>query len=307
MNTMTEWRKSTTQEIRAYYHSEFPTYLNQLPDHITAVGPYEYAVSLRSKHPLVGGGLDTDFVRRATHERLKDNQSADWGDPVFLDSTGNPSFDSVLDFIQAPATRDPRHNHQPENALVNASEENLDEPIPEAVYYRLMNHDVGWVLMFDIDAKDVAADAYSDQFDDDTGRETILEESGVYDEEPEGYAYRFEDIEQAIQYAFDLADFAREGLGKEKVLPVYSGQGAHLYVLDETVRQYTRQTREGLKNAVLYGEDLGIPIDPVVTQTPDRLARLPYSLHSEVSRICMPIPSPDFDFREEAVPQFLDD
>lgn len=301
---MTEWRKSTTQEIRAYYHSEFPTYLNQLPEHTTADNPYEYAVALRSKHPLVGGGLDTDFVRRATHQRNK-GSGDDWGDPVFTDTTGKPVFDAVLDFIQAPATHDPRHTYQPENALVNATEEGLDEPVPEAVYYRLMNHDVGWVLMFDIDAKDVAADAYSDQFDDDTGRKTILEESGVYDEPPDGYAYRYEDVQQAIRYAFELADFAREGLGKDKVLPVYSGQGAHLYVLDESVRQYTRQTREGLKNAVLYGEDLGIPIDPVVTQTPDRLARLPYTLHSDVSRICMPIPSPEFDFREKTVPQFL--
>lgn len=304
---MTEWRQSTDEEIRSYYQSEFPTYLTQLPDHITADGPYEFAVSLRSKHPLVGGGLDTDFIRRASREPLDNDQSGEWGDPVFVDSTGNPSFDSVLDFIQAPATHDPRQRHDKGNALVNATEEGLDEPVPEAVYYRLMNHDVGWVLLFDIDAKDVAADAFSDQFDDDTGRETILEESGVYDEAPAGYPYRYEDIQRAIRYAFELADFAREGLGKEQIMPVYSGQGAHLYVLDEDVRQYTRQTREGLKNAVLYGDDLGIPIDPVVTQTPDRLARMPYSLHSEVSRICMPIPSPEFDFREKAVPEFLKD
>lgn len=300
---MTDWRQSSKQEARTYYHSEFPSRINQLPDHITPTDPYEFAVALRSKHPLVGGGLDTDFIRRETHEQT--NNSDDWGDPVFVDASGTPSFDAVLDFIQAPATHDPRHNHTPENALVNATEEGLDEPVPDAVYYRLMNHDVGWVLLFDIDAKDVAADAFNSDFSDDTGRETILEDSGVYDEDPAGYPYRYEDIQQAIRYAFELAEFAREGLGKEKILPVYSGQGAHLYVLDESVRHYTRQTREGLKNAVLYGEDLQIPIDPVVTQTPDRLARVPYSLHTDVSRVCMPIPSPDFDFREQAKPNFL--
>lgn len=301
---MPPWRQSTNDEITSYYQEEFPDKLSQLPNHINADGPYEFAVSLRQKHPLVGGGLDTDFVRRETHEKLGED---DWGDPVFVDAAGDPDFQTVIDFIQHPATNDPRHHYDKENALVNAPENNLTEPVPEAVYYRLMNHDRGWVLLFDIDAKDVCAQAFEDDFESDATRDTILEESGVYDMEPAGFPYRFQDVQDAIKYAFELSEFAREGLGKERILPVYSGQGAHLYVLDEDVRLYSRQTREGLKNAVMDGVDLGIPIDPVVTQTPDRLARMPFSLHSDVSRVCMPIDSPDFDFRNDAIPEFLSD
>lgn len=301
---MTEWRESTPDEINHFYREEFPNYLSRLPDHITADGPYQYAVSLRNKYPLHDSPIDTDFVRRNTKKELNDG---DYGDPVFTDNTGMPSMDAVLDFIQAPATNDPHRSYKSDAALVDPADENLTEPIPEAVYYRLMNHDYGWVLMFDIDAKDIAAHRHQHNFEEGTGRDTILEESGVYDETPEGFPYSFDDIEQCLRYAFELREWVADALDMHQTLPVYSGQGAHLYVLDDAARQYTRQTREGIKNMIREGVDMGIPIDPVVTQTPDRLARMPYSLHTDVSRVCMPISSPDFDFRTEAVPEFLDE
>lgn len=298
---MTAWRESTREEIQHFYREEFPEYIEQLPEHITADGPYQYAVALDEKYPLNGSSLDTDFLRRNT----KQERDEGWGPATFTGMDGMPSMDAVLDFIRHPASSDPHHNYKKGAALVDPGDEGLSEPAARAVYYRLMNHDHGWILLFDIDAKDIAAHRYKHEFDKDASRDTILEESGVYDEAPVGFPYAFEDIELALAYAFDLRDWVEIALDMHEILPVYSGQGAHLYVLDEGVKRYSRQTREGLKNMVREGVDLGIPIDPVVTQTPDRLARLPYSLHTDVSRICTPITSPDFNFREKAVPGFL--
>lgn len=302
---MVEWRSATPDEIRHYYESEFPKYLAELPAHITPAGPHEYALAFRDDHPV--GSLDSeipprDFIRRYTRADHDDG----WGDPYFVDGSGEPSWDALLDFIRQPAANDPLHDAAPHLALVDPADADVSEPVPEAVYYSLMHHDRFWVLAFDIDAKDVAADALAETYSAADGRDDILAAAGVEAEPPEGYPYRFQDIERAIEYAFELAEFVREGLGKEEVVPVYSGQGAHLYVLDEDIR-YTKQSREFIKTVVREHPDIQIPVDPLVTQDRSRVIRVPYSLHADVSRVVMPIDSPDFDFRTDAVPAFLEE
>ena len=300
-----DWRRSTAAEIERYYASEFAS-PDRLPAHLTPAGPVEYAVSLRSSHPL-RSGRSTDWVRRTTREPPEYDPAAESGAPTFVDDDGAASMDAVSEFLVRPDLADPRHRTDPEHALVPADEADVDAdaPTPAALYYRLLNHELGWVLLFDIDAKDVAHWRLASEYPGLDGREAVLDAAGIGSVPPEGFEYAFEDVELAIEYAFELGSYLETGLGAEQLLYVYSGQGAHVYVLDEHVLRYTRQTREVLKDHVRESAFLQVPIDRVVTQSPDRLARVPYSLHTEVSRVCQPIDSPEFDFREAARPQFL--
>jgi DNA primase catalytic subunit len=85
---------------------------------------------------------------------------------------------------------------------------------------------------------------------------------------------------------------------------VYSGQGCHVYLLDDDPdHRYDETARELINDALTKDHD--IPIDTVVTADRRRVTRLPYSLHADVSRIVTPIDTPDYDFRNDPVPQFL--
>ena len=89
------------------------------------------------------------------------------------------------------------------------------------------------------------------------------------------------------------------------MLVVYSGQGVHVYLLDDDLdHRYDEKSREVLNDLLL--ERYEIPIDPVVTADRSRLLRVPYSLHADVCRVVQPIESPAFDPRTEARPQVLE-
>jgi DNA primase catalytic subunit len=128
----------------------------------------------------------------------------------------------------------------------------------------------------------------------------------VYDQAPQGYPYTFDDIERAISHAFTVSEWAKPKLDVDDVLHVYSGQGMHVYLLDEDLWRLTKQSREAIKDIVRESERIQIPVDPVVTQSIDRLLRVPYSLHAGVSRICQPIQSASFDPRTQRLPDFLE-
>lgn len=315
---METWRKATDEEVRDYYRAEFRRYLNELPPHVSPDGPFEYGIKFRDPHPVVGDqGLPfRDFIRRDTRKRIypvgTGSSDPEWGPARFVEN-GKPSWNPLIDFITYPATNDPLSGS---GALRSPEEDDtLDEPVPAAVYYGIRNHDdrYWWPIVFDIDAKDVAARNVlesSTQFSDldpRRDRDTLLENGDVYEQSPKGFPYSFDDVEQAIGCAFDLKRFLEEDVGFEEVLVIYTGQGTHVYVLDSVIRErlYTKQTREFLANTVSEDSELGIPIDRVVTHDEKRIPRLPYSLHSDVSRIVTPIESPNFDFRADAVPTFV--
>ncbi|WP_114578504.1 DNA primase [Saliphagus sp. LR7] len=300
------WRKASRDEIYTYYNQEFPAYTDQIPGFITATGPKEFGLSFRDRHPIRKDGRpDRDFIRRAT-----------WR----TDSTGEQlshnfdGFEDVLSFIQSPARHDPFGDS--EYALADPDLLVKSDPVSAGVYYGLDNWERPWVIAVDIDAKDIAAaraerelaeveSDYDTHHDERTRDEKLLGESGIKAADPADYPYAFEDLERAIEYGFETRDIFESEFSAEETMVVYSGQGVHVYLLDDDPEHdYDESSREVLNDLLI--ERYEIPIDPVVTADRSRLLRVPYSLHAEVCRVVQPIDSPAFNPRTDARPQFLE-
>lgn len=291
------WEEADEAELRYYYRHEFPEHLDKLPAWITPHGPKQHAVALDRRYPVeqrdgAQRNKTRQFIRRSTRSESQGE--------VF------PSWDEVVDLYTDPAGNDPlREMNTGKPGLAHPAKVNEDPPLPDAVYYSLDHHERFWVLAFDIDAKDVAADEYR-RPNDDRKRSQILEEEGVKDAAPEGYPYRFEHIQRTVDYAVELAGWLTERVDFEDVQVIYSGQGTHVYALDQDrYHRYTKQTREFLIDVVK--EKRGIPIDEQVTPDDERVVRMPYSMHSDVTRVVTPVNSPDFDFRTDALPRFVEE
>ncbi|WP_408960189.1 DNA primase [Natrinema sp. 74] len=293
-----EWRKATREELHTYYTETFPDQLDALPSFLTASGPKQYAIAFGEAYPTRNQNApDRSFIRRDTW------QTSDSGERS-IQQFG--SMEDLVEFIQYPASYDPAQGSN--YALADPDLLERPEPRPDAVYYALDHWERPWVLAVDIDAKDIAAQRASNESTngraDDVGTEQ-LRATGVLDSPPEGYPYAFEDIEQALEYGFAVQDIFEDDFAADETMVVYSGQGCHVYLLD-TDREhcYDEQSREVINDLLL--DEYGIPIDPVVTADRRRVMRLPYSLHADVSRVVQPIDDSGFDFRTEAMPDFLD-
>jgi hypothetical protein len=198
--------------------------------------------------------------------------------------------------------------------LADPSVVDTAEPPAEAAYYGLDNHNRFWVLAFDIDAKDIAVARHADDFDTRPPSE-ILTNSGVASEPPvqpsaahDPYHYTFDDIHTAIEHGFELKDYLHDYLEFTNIRIFYSGQGVHVYALDDDkYHRYTAQTRWAISEYI--AEKIGLPIDKPVTREPNRLLRIPRSLHAGVSRLVTELESPDFDPRtdDRALPTHLTD
>lgn len=286
------WREATREELFAYYREEFPEYIPALPDHITPTGPKQYAIAFQSRYPIKKDGApDRDFIRR--YPRGRDGDAAyqfqDW--------------DDLTAFFRYPAENDPLRTT--DVGLVDPALSEQPSPAPRAVYYSLDHWDRPWMLAVDIDAKDIAKgrakQMYGDRYDD---TDTLLDHAGIISGDPSGFPYEFEDIQAAIEYGFATKEVFEERFLAEETLVLYSGQGVHVYLLDDDRHhKYDEKSREVIND--LLEDVFEIPIDPVVTADRKRVMRLPYSLHGEVSRIVQPIDSPDFDFRADAVPESI--
>ncbi|WP_435185549.1 DNA primase [Halobellus sp. EA9] len=281
------WRRATREEIYSYYADEFPEYVDQLPPFITAQGPKQYALAFQEPHPVRKDGVpDKDFIRRDTWQTTA---SGDRTTPAFQE------FTDVLEFIRHPARNDPLGRS--EFALADPDLLDKSDPRPDAVYYALNHWERPWVLLVDIDAKTIAQERAAQAVSDEgTAQDTeaLLEAAGILGADPAGYPYAFADIDRAIEYGFEVRDIFEDDFNAEETMVVYSGQGVHVYLLDtDAAHRYDAKSREVLND--LLQETYGIPIDPVVTADRRRVARLPYSLHTDVCRIVTPIESPNFD------------
>lgn len=290
------WRHATREEIYRYYTEEFPSYVDELPSFITAKGPKQYALAFREPHPVRKDGVpDKDFIRRDTWQT---NASGDRTSAAFYD------FDDVLEFIRHPARNDPLGRS--DFALVDPDLLDKPDPRPNAVYYALDHWERPWVLLIDIDAKTIARERATRVVSDEDGSgdsEELLDAAGILDADPAGYPYAFDDIDQAIEYGFEVRDIFEDDFNAEETMVVYSGQGVHVYLLDsDPAHRYDAKSREVLND--LLQDTYEIPIDPVVTADRRRVARLPYSLHVDVCSIVTPIESPNFDVRS-ARPEVL--
>ncbi len=286
------WRKATSAEIREYYQSEFEEWKNSLPPFLTYDGPKEFALAFRDGYPIKKSEAPPrDFIRRKTREERDSNCKFD-------------SFNHVINFIQQPAQYDPYQGT--DFGLVEPDLLETGGPVPAGVYYSLDHWERSWVLLVDIDAKDIAMERCHGIVanDEELSDTEIRAKSGVLTDAPTGYPYRFEDIEQAIEYGFAVRDIFEDDFNAKRTMVVYSGQGCHVYLFDDDrAHQYDAKSREVMIDYLV--EKQGIPIDTVVTADRKRVARLPYSLHADVGRIVTPIESPDYDFYKQAQPDFL--
>ena len=291
------WRQATREEIHTYYAEEFPEYTDQLPSFISATSPKQYALAFREPHPVRKDDVpDKDFIRRDTWQT---NASGEQTRAEFAE------FDDVVEFIRYPARNDPLGGSK--FALADPALLDKADPQPDAVYYALDHWERPWVLLVDIDAKMVARERAEQRVDDEEpdGNEGLLRASGILSAEPAGYPYEFEDIERALEYGFEAQDVFQETFNAAETMVVYSGQGVHVYLLDtDSNHRYDAKSREVLNDLLI--EQFEIPIDPVVTADRRRVARLPYSLHADVSRVVQPIEDPGFEFRTAATPAFID-
>jgi hypothetical protein len=292
------WRPASGQEVFSFYRSEFPTYTDALPAHITPDGPKEYAVAFDQKYPVKDDDTPgRKFIRRGTR--------AGNGSPPF------PVFDgwnALVRFFQSPAREDPLHKSDSDAALVDpdATDEIDSGPVPKAVYYGVDHWKRSWPTVVDIDAKDIALTRAREAVDqrDGESKDDYLDRAGVFQAPPAEYPYRFEDIDAALTIAFDITSWFKEALNGEEMLVVYSGQGAHVYLLDDdSAHRYDEGSHQVIAEYLEHEEDY--PIDPVVTPDRRRVMRLPYSLHQNVSRIVMPVENPDFAYQTKAKPDFL--
>lgn len=291
------WREATRDEIHQFYTQEFPNWIDELPSFISSDGPKEYAIAFRDSHPIKKDEAPArEFIRRGTRDEYDSRRRG----------KNFESFDHIVNFIQRPARHDPFENS--DYALVDPDLLDKPDPLPAGVYYSLDHWERSWIILVDIDAKDIALERGRRLVSDDSelSDEEIRSKAGILDAAPEGYPYAFEDIEQALEYGFTVRDIFEDDFAAEETMVVYSGQGCHVYLLDDDRdHQYDTKSREVLVDYLTKRRE--IPIDSVVTADRKRVARLPYTLHTDVSRVVQPIESPTFDFRRVPTPEFLSD
>lgn len=277
------WRRATAPEIRQYYRETFPQRLDALPDRVTPPGPLQYGLALAEPYPTVGDEIPSKaFLRRHSRQTTRDGR---------VTSVVFEEWETLLEWIQAPASADPLRGVT-DHALADPMVADAPRPVPEAVYYSVQHHDRPWVVLLDIDAKDIAANR-------DESAEAIKAR------DPTGYDYAFEDVDRAIEYGFDAERILQTRYDADDTQVYYTGQGVHVYLLDtDELHQYDRRSRAVLVD--LFQEIHDIPVDGVVTSDPARFGRLPYTLHTDVSRIVTPLESTEFDPRTEAAPPSLE-
>jgi len=277
------WRAATADEIRRYYRETFPALLRHVPDRVAPPGPIQYGIALDGPFPTVGDDVPSKaFLRRHSRQTARDgtHRSVIFG-----------GWDDIVEWIQSPAGADPLRSVT-EQALADPMLVDAERPVPEAVYYSLQHHDRPWVVLLDIDAKDIAAQRSED--------DAVIEQRP-----PEGYPYTFGDIDRAIDNGFVAQRILEQRYAAERTTIYYTGQGVHVYLLDtDEEHRYDRRSREVLVE--LFQQLHDVPIDGVVTSDPARFGRLPYSLHASVSRVVTPIESSSFDPRTDAIPAFLE-
>ncbi len=276
------WRAATPEEIRRYYRTTFPGMVERLPERVAPPGPIQYGIALNEAYPTVGDAVPAKtFLRRHSHREGRGGATR---------SITFDGWDDLLEWVQTPAEADPLRGIT-DQALADPMLVEADRPVPEALYYSLQHHDRPWVVLLDIDAKDIAADRAADA-------ETIE------DRPPVGYAYTFEDINRAIEYGITAEQILQDRYDADQTQVYYTGQGVHVYLLDTDLEyRYDRRSRDVL--VTLFQELHEIPIDGVVTSDPARFGRLPWSLHAGVSRVVTPVESQSFTPDADAVPPFL--
>ncbi len=267
-------RPSSDEEIERYYREEFPARYKDLPPFIQYSPEYAFALKRAIDIELNGKPEKRDFVRRGNDGLFHDLHSL------------------CIDLKKFDPLRQARSS-QPVLGL----------------YFGVKDiKNYGWLLWFDIDSKDVARNGLCDKHpgipDDATDDDIKKWEEMISDIPPKGYKYCYDCVKVAVRSAFRLKGILSSyGFNEKNIFVYYSGQGAHVHVLDDYAWRMPRPSREFLVDMIEQKENE--PIDRVVTARTQGVCRIPYSLNAKVSRIVIPLTSPTQDFLNESVPRFL--
>lgn len=150
----------------------------------------------------------------------------------------------------------------------------------------------GWLLAFDIDSKDVAKAGLckrhpgikpdADEKEIAAWQHMIKRIPPVHPKESEGYLYCFNCIQVAVNKAFEARKILVEwGFAPENIHVYYSGQGAHIHVLEDEAWQYQKESRSFITKMLTKA---GIPLDSKVSADERRVLRFIGSLHAGVNR-----------------------
>ncbi len=262
-----DWRPSTSEEIRQYYKTVFPGTWNILPEYLASTSPLEYAFAfLKPIKTMNAKGIieEKDFLRRERREHRYDLKILQ---------------KMLLNFKQ----------FDPLGAVIENSQ-------VEAFYFSLKMQE-GWLLAFDIDAKNVAMSGMCEHhpgLKPDANDDEVLNWKRMIANMPpvnpqhkkdaeKNYLYCFNCLQIAVDKAFELKKIFMEwGFSSDDIHVYYSGQGAHVHVTDPEAWNYTRPAREFIAKQV--SNHMQIPIDTMVTIDARRVLRFPGSIHGGVNR-----------------------
>jgi DNA primase catalytic subunit len=254
---VSDWRPSTAKEIKSFYKETFPETCKTLPEYLRRSSPVEYAFAFLKPVKTINL-MEKDFVRRGNRRyNLEDLRNL------------------LLDFKR-----------------FDSSDEIIIENSQVAGFYFSLKTNNGWLLAFDIDSKDVAMAGLcerhsgikpdADEKEIAAWRQMIRRIPPVHPKESEGYIYCFNCIQVAINKAFEARKVMVEwGFAPEKIHVYYSGQGAHIHVLEDEAWQYNKETRSFITKMLINAK---IPLDSRVTADERRVLRFTESLHAGVNR-----------------------
>jgi DNA primase catalytic subunit len=252
-----DWRPSTANEIKSFYREAFPMTWKTLPEYLRKSSPVEYAFAFLRPIKTINF-LEKDFVRRGNKRySLEDLRNL------------------LLDFKK-----------------FDSSEEIIIENSQVAGFYFSLKTNTGWLLAFDIDSKDVAMAGLcehhhgvkpdADEKEIAAWQHMIKRIPPMHPKDSDGYLYCFNCIQVAVNKAFEARKIMVEwGFAPEDIHVYYSGQGAHIHVLEDESWQYQKETRSFIIKML---SNAGIPLDSKVSADERRVLRFIGSLHAGVNR-----------------------
>ncbi|HWQ96214.1 MAG TPA: hypothetical protein VN368_02460 [Candidatus Methylomirabilis sp.] len=252
-----DWRPSTAKEIKSFYKETFPRIWETLPEYLRKSSPVEYAFAFLRPIRTISL-IEKDFVRRGNKKySLEDLRNL------------------LLDFKK-----------------FDSSEEIIIENSQVAGFYFSLKTKNGWLLAFDIDSKDIAMAGMceyhpgiksdADEKEIAAWRQMIRGIPPVHPKDPEEYLYCFNCIWVAVNKAFEARKIMLEwGFAPENIHVYYSGQGAHIHVLEDEAWQYQKESRSFITKMLTKA---GIPLDSKVSADERRVLRFTGSLHVGVNR-----------------------
>ena len=245
-----KWQPATSEKIKHFYENDFLRLIENNPSYLHPRNISEFGISL--VNPVTTTHGPREFIRRKN-----------------IDIDSYEKLQKVcLDLMQ----------NDPQKRI-------LEDSYPKGIYFGLTDiQKYGWLLAFDIDAKNIAKKGLCSLHNGQTNGKLTSEQTKIVKSlPPEDYLYCFNCLYLSIQYAYQVRTILKEwGFEEKNIRIYYSGQGTHIHVDSPSSWAYGTITREYIQKMLI--EKYGIPLDPTVTCDTSRVLRYPGSLNAQVNR-----------------------